>query len=573
MKLFFLFLLIPGSVVHASALDRQAFTFTKYDLDVRVEPEQQRLGVRGRVTLRNDSSSPQKDLALQISSTLDWKAIQLEGKPLEFTSHIYTSDIDHSGVLSEAVVILPHEVPPKSTVELDVGYEGVIPLDATRLTRIGVPEDKAKHSDWDQISKAFTAVRGIGYVIWYPVATEAANLSEGNSVEETVARWKTRQVDTTMQARFESSANNPILFSGNPSMVQVREARSIDDRPVEARSAKADSAFSMVRLGVSVPTFVIANYQKLAAKDSVTIQYLPGQEEAAKDYAEIAAQIDPIVPVSHGSEGLQILGLPDADALPFVTEGMLLTPLALPMTNEAELNMVYAKARDLASSPRAWIQEGLAHYAQAEFIETQHGRQAALDYLKAHESLLVEAEKRTLASGEPTATNSLINAPDDLYLQTKAMYVWRMLKDMLGNSFADAMVNYRADEDTDAAYLQRIVEKSTHRDLEWFFGDWVYRDRGLPDFRVDSVYPRPMVDGGFMVTVTIENLGGAGAEVPVTLRIVSGAITKRLEVRGKSKASVRMEAGSTPLEVVVNDGSVPESDMSNNTYKIESMNH
>ena len=49
-------------------------------------------------------------------------------------------------------------------MELDVGYEGVIPLDVTRLTRIGVPEDKAKHTEWDQISKSFTAVRGIGYV-------------------------------------------------------------------------------------------------------------------------------------------------------------------------------------------------------------------------------------------------------------------------------------------------------------------------------------------------------------------------------------------------------------------------
>jgi hypothetical protein len=40
-------------------------------------------------------------------------------------------------------------------------------------------------------------------------------------------------------------------------------------------------------------------------------------------------------------------------------------------------------------------------------------------------------------------------------------------------------------------------------------------------------------------------------------------------VRGKSKAIIRIEAISTPREIVVNDGSVPESDMSNNVYKIE----
>jgi len=56
----------------ANALDREAFTFTNYDLSVRVEPEQQRLGVRGKITLRNDSQSVQKNVSLQASSTLHW---------------------------------------------------------------------------------------------------------------------------------------------------------------------------------------------------------------------------------------------------------------------------------------------------------------------------------------------------------------------------------------------------------------------------------------------------------------------------------------------------------------------
>ncbi len=67
-------------------------------------------------------------------------------------------------------------------------------LDATGLTRIGVPAEVARHSDWDQIDKLFSAVRGIGYVAWYPVATESANLSEGNSVFETVARWRKARI-------------------------------------------------------------------------------------------------------------------------------------------------------------------------------------------------------------------------------------------------------------------------------------------------------------------------------------------------------------------------------------------
>jgi hypothetical protein len=559
MKLLRVLCVLCGLVAPGIALDREAFTFTNYNLDLRVEPEQQRLGVRGRITLRNDSASPQKNIALQISSSLDWRSIQIGGQAVEFVSHEYTSDIDHTGALSEAIVTLPHEVPPKGVVELDVGYEGIIPLDVTRLKQIGVPDDKARHTDWDQISKSFTAVRGIGYVAWYPVATESASLSEGNSVAETVGRWNGRFAYATMSLIFGSTIDAPIFFSGTPHLGIVGKQPGVVKVGV----------FSTANPGISVPTFVIANYQKLTPKDLLTILYLPGQEEGAKDYAEIAANIDPFPPIGRGSGSLQILGLPDPDAASFVTEGMLLSPLKSPITNEGTLDIIYAMARHLVLSPRAWIQDGLAHYAQAAFIEDQAGRQAALDYLIAHRPPLIEAEKpgKQHAAGWEAA-NSLINAPDDLYLQTKAMAVWWMLKDMLGDAPFRALLGYQASEDKDGAYVQRLIEKESRRDLQWFFDDWVYRDRGLPDFRVDSVYPRATVGGGFIVTITIENLGDAGAEVPVTLRTESGDVTKRLEVHAKSKAAVRIESATTPLEVVVNDGSVPESDFSNNVFKI-----
>jgi hypothetical protein len=72
------------------------------------------------------------------------------------------------------------------------------------------------------------------------------------------------------------------------------------------------------------------------------------------------------------------------------------------------------------------------------------------------------------------------------------------------------------------------------------------------------------------VTITVENVGAAGAEVPVTVTYAGGTVTKRLEVRGKGKAVTRVEVTGAPQEVVVNDGSVPESDVTNNVYKIES---
>jgi aminopeptidase N len=117
--------------------------------------------------------------------------------------------------------------------------------------------------------------------------------------------------------------------------------------------------------------------------------------------------------------------------------------------------------------------------------------------------------------------------------------------------------------------MQHLLEAQSKRDLQWFFDGWVYHDRGLPDFRVESAYTRPTTGGGYVVTVTVENPGDVGAEVPLTMRIEGGEIVKRLEVHAKAKVLIRIECPSTPHEVVVNDGSVPESDSTNNTYKIE----
>src|SRR5207245_820896 len=166
MKFLCVLCVLCGSSLSLFGLNREAFTFTTYNLNVRIEPAQKRLAVRGKITLRNDSDVPQRNISLQISSTLNWSSIQAYGNPAVFVSQTYNSDIDHTGALSEALVTLPNPVAPQQTLELEIGYEGVIPQDATRLTRIGVPAQVAKHSDWDQISPSFTALRGIGYVTW-----------------------------------------------------------------------------------------------------------------------------------------------------------------------------------------------------------------------------------------------------------------------------------------------------------------------------------------------------------------------------------------------------------------------
>ncbi|MGA9507836.1 MAG: hypothetical protein WBV55_04220, partial [Candidatus Sulfotelmatobacter sp.] len=282
---------------NAFSIDREAFTFTHYDLNVRIEPAQQRLGARGKITLRNDSPAPQKLAVLQISSSLNWRSIKANGKAVQFVSQPYTSDIDHTGSLSEAIVTLPEAIPPKASIELEIAYEGVIVLDATRLTRIGAPEDQAHSSDWDQIGPKFTTVRGFGNVTWYPVATEAASLSEGTSLFEVEGRWRAREAASSMRLQ--------VAVPDDPENAQQENTQQNDQQAPELlvnatacpvahevqHEFVAECTFR--QLASIVPTFVIADYE-LVDRPAVAVHFLPGHDTSAASYADAAEKVIPM---------------------------------------------------------------------------------------------------------------------------------------------------------------------------------------------------------------------------------------------------------------------------------------
>ena len=573
--------LLGSAALPASALDREAFTITKYDLDVRIEPDQQRLGARGKITLRNDSAQTQKIAALQISSSLSWRSIRAADKPVQFVTQPFTSDIDHTGALSEAIVTLLAEVKPKESVELEIGYEGVIPLDMTRLTRVGIPTDIARHTSWDQIGRSFTAVRGAGYVAWYPIATESADFSEGNSLFEVVNRWKAREAGSEFRATIsvpgaERDGAFTVLCGGHGG-----------GSGESGRTGSASSICNEGQLGAATPAFVAANY-KSSSSQPVTVFALAGDEEGAAIYSRAMEPATKFVSEWFGkpTASIAIADLADPRSAPFESGTLLMVSMAGEDTKLAGTNLVHELVHAALASPRPWVSEGLAHFAEAVYREEQGGRQAALDLLGVHRSAFLDAEKE-VAESSPTLPKTgeglggvkgggqpLITTFDETYYRSKAAYVWWMLRDMVGaEALKQAIRNYRAADDADPKYVERLIAAASKRDLSAFFDDWVYHDRGLPDFRVLSAHPwedekksgEKKVE---MLTVTLENLGASGAEVPFTVRCEASDMTRRLEVRAKSTATTRVELPCAPVEVFVNDGSVPESDLSNNVFKI-----
>lgn len=590
----------------AFAIDREAFTITHYQLEAQLDRSSHVMAVTGKLTLRNDSKTPQKVVALQVTSSFQWNSITLDdnptatgaeaGKPVQWLSDDYTTDIDHTGSVTEAIVNLPQPVLPAGTITLAVQYGGTITADATRLTRVGTPADMAARSDWDEISDDFTAVRGLGYVTWYPVAIEAVSMSDGTAVFDAIAAWKQRQAHSDFHARIVVLGGDAeslcIALNTSSSCGETRETTN----PDTGRKIKEFSnVLAVDGMDGIVPTFALGNYVQLS-RPTVTFLHLGEHTSVARDYAVAAEANDPLL---HGwlgepSQPMRVIELTEPDALPYASGATLFTPLRPWPTDTLQLLLLSTQVASRFQSPHLWIQEGLERFLQAVLVDSRSGRKAALDYLDQLREPLVKSEDaahpQTPAASKPpantgvpsapvvgavgpsTADNTLLNTNDELYLRVKGGFVFWMLRDMLGDTaMQTALANYRPGADKDPSYLQRLLEKSSKSDLEWFFDDWVYRDRGLPDFHVESSYARPLLGDqspSYLETVTIENRGHAGAEVPVLIETPSGEKTLRVLVKAGESGTGRIEIPVNPDRIVVNDGSVPEANLGNNVYNV-----
>jgi hypothetical protein len=573
--------LSPFLAAPVFAIDREAFTITRYQLEAQIDRTSHVMAVNGTLALRNDSSAPQKVVALQVTSSFAWNSITLDDKPVQWLSDNYTSDIDHTGSLSEAIVNLPKAVPPAGTVTLAIQYGGTVTPSATRLTRMGTPDDIAARSDWDEISDAFTAVRGLGYVAWYPVAIEAVSMSDGNAAFDAIAAWKHRHSHSSFEAKIAApGGENETLCIALNSGSGCGETRITTDAETGGKTKEFTHTLTLGRMGDIVPTFALGNYVELS-RPTVSFLHTAEHTSLARDYAVAAEASDPLLRdwLGEPNQPPRIIELTEPKALPYESGSVLFTPLRPWPADTLQLLLLSTQVSSRFQSTHPWIQEGLQRFLQCVLVEGRSGRKAALDYLDDFREPLVKAEAAALpkpdAPGKApqvsSSDNTLLNTNDELYLRGKGSFVFWMLRDMLGETaLRSALANYRLEADRDPSYLQRLLQVSSKRDLEWFFDDWVYRDRGLPDFHVESAYARTLLDeanSSFLETVTIVNTGHAGAEVPVIIQTPSGEKTVRVLARAGEKGTGRLEVPVAPDRITVNDGSVPAAN-TNNVYDV-----
>ena len=553
-----------AAAVQATAQERDSLAFVSYDLDVHLIPRQESLAARARMTVRNDGDEPLTRIGLQLSSTLKWERIKVGRGPAQgdakFVQHLVDSDADHTGAVNEAVVTLARPLAPHEELKVEAFYSGLIALSGERLERIGAPNLSAERSDWDRVSADFIGLRGFGNVVWYPVSAPPVMLGDGAKLFAEIGRQKLRQqqaqVAMTVTSEYSADAAAPNVAILNGQVVPVMPTAA----PENSYPGVVTATLPATALGFATPSFFLLARQKVESSE-LQVFAAPEDVPSAQSYATAVRTVAPLAQQWLGAKpksALTVVGLPEAEDIAAEDGAVFFTGFkATADAKELQTAMVHSLAHAYFRSPRVWLDEGVAQFLGSLWLEQVEGRHTALEALQSSRGALARAEPGT--PGEANGQD-LIHAFDIVYYRTKATYVFWMLRDLVGDAqLAAALTAYNPAEDNAPEYFEKLLEKSTGKDLKWFFDDWVYRDRGLPDFSIGGVYPSLSANAGqWLVALDISNDGYAEAEVPVTVRSKSGTVTERLRIPGKGKVSRRVLIGGEPTQVQVNDVTVPE---------------
>jgi hypothetical protein len=558
----------PANEPSALDAEREAITFTDFDMDVHLRSIEQHIAVRALITVRNDSRTPLNHIPLQISSSLNWERIRLDAHDLTFPVATLNSDADHTGQLHEAAVSLAQPLAPGQTLQFDVSYSGSIQPSAQRLLAIGTPQDVAMHSDWDEISVPFTGLRGFGNVVWYPVSSVPVILGDGARLFDEVGEHKLRMAGARFKMRLTVESPHgraPTVALVNGHMVALTQTPSGDLNDEVSDITQAECPATI--LGFDAPSLFVA-IRSLHSGANTFYWILPENEASLQAWS---SAVDTVTPFLKGWLGhtprstLNLIDLPDLEDAPYETGALLATSIRPASPDQLEGILAHALTHAWMQSPRAWLSEGVAHFMGTLWVEKQHGRGKALEALEASRGALalVEPESPGQSPGQPLA-----QAISPVYYRTKATYVLWMLRDVVGDATlsaalraydpaADVSLGYG--RDTAPGTFQMLLEKAgAQRDLKWFFADWVDTDKGLPDLSIESFFPSQEPSGSWLVAINLNNEGYVAAEVPVTVRGISTSVTRRVLIPARGKVSERILLQEKPTQVQLNDGTVPE---------------
>ncbi len=455
--------------------ERNALTFTAYDLDVHLIPASAGISVRAGLTVRNDSTTPLNRLVLEITSTTHWDAFSIRTAstvaPLKFATRLVDTDADHTGQTAEAVVTLPQPLAPGASLALTALYSGAIPPSAERLERIGAPTADATAADWDAVAASNpdalsggTALRGFGNVLWYPVAAPPVFLGDGAKLFQAVGSMKLRQSAATFRLRvaveYVGDAPDAAFLCGHRE--QLIAISDNPNMPAAESPGIATAVFAPQPLGFRTPNLFITSS---AATDTGTpanpnlIAAITSHYDALPAYSAAAVLVEPLLTDWLGARPDTPLTILDHPGQPFEDDAILVRPMHAVDPTTLAPSLAQSLTHTWIRSSHPWIDEGLPQFVSLLWTERTAGRAAALAELQetAKTVALAEPENPDTTGGE-----SLLATTSEVFYRTKAAAVWWMLRGIVGDeALKQALQAYRLDPklDRDPAGFERHTRK------------------------------------------------------------------------------------------------------------------
>lgn len=208
-----------------------------------------------------------------------------------------------------------------------------------------------------------------------------------------------------------------------------------------------------------------------------------------------------------------------------------------------------------------WLNEGFATYMEAAYVEQTQGHKAYLKKLKSDAITYLTSE--AYGNRHPLANKyySLQNELFDATTYQKGSVVIHMLRRAVGDEIFWNALNVYLNEykfkAVETADLQRVFERVSGQNLQWFFDQWVYK-AGFPMLKADYVYDNKTgtLKINLAQTQPFDALTPAAFRLPIDIQIVTSKETRNEKIEMNKRAqSFSFKTDEKPLQVWVDKDS------------------
>jgi aminopeptidase N len=496
-----------------------AVVFEKADLKLRIEPDTR--SIRGDATLTFTAKSTLSRVVVDLDRNLPVDAVEVDGKPVAPGSY--------SNPEGRLAVQLPHAVNAGDQVLLRVVYHGE-PHVAKRAPWDGgfVWAKTPDGQPW-----VASAVEGEGCDLFWPC------------IDHPMGKAKVVEEHFTVPA--------PLVAAGNGVPLGMDEK---DGWRTYHWRAKNPSTYG-ISVNVGPYKLLSGEYaSRYGNKIPLSFYYLPQDEKGARElFKEFPLVLDffesTIGPYPFGDEKMGVVETPhlgmEHQTINAYGNKFVKSQYGYDWLLQHEFaHEWFGNQVTNANWDDMWIHEGLGTYMQPLYMQYLRGDMEYFANLMEERAKITN--KAPIVSGKQRTEEDVYNdkrgGPGlDIYM--KGSLVMHTLRNLVGDDAffrAVRMVVYGTDQPRPGNFTTRFgttaefiaaVDKTTGRDLDWFFQAYLYQ-AGLPELQAARQ--------GDRLVLSWKTAGGTPFPMPVEVRVGKQVVTVPME---GGKGSVELPQGAT----------------------------